>query len=453
MIVQNTLKNPLPPWANTLPSGWNLCRLDAVADVLFSNVDKHAKENEIPVKLCNYVDVYKNERITSKIEFMEATAETREIEKYQIHKGDVLATKDSEEPNDIAVSALVSEELPGVICGYHLALIRPRSRGITGDYIVWLHRSKQFLAQYEANAVGVTRFGLSQYSFRSALIPLPGEEEQRRITEYLDVSCAAIDAAVAVKQQQIETLDALHKSTITNALTRGLDSMVEMRPSGQDWLGEIPRHWTAPSLKRLLIEPLTYGLNEAAELEDRNLPRYLRITDFDDNGTLRDETFRSLPHEIAREAMLKPNDVLFARSGATVGKTFMFRNYDGMACFAGYLIRARTMPWKLDPLFLYYFTKTTVYEAWKNLIFTQATIQNISAVKYNYLAIPLPPLSEQRSICDFVEHKSMEFRRLSSQIENQIQTLVSYRKSLIHECVTGHRRISNEDIKKVKANG
>lgn len=165
-----------------------------------------------------------------------------------------------------------------------------------------------------------------------------------------------------------------------------------------------------------------------------------------DDGKLREDTFRSLPREIARKALLEPNDVLFARSGATVGKTFMFRDYDGEACFAGYLIRARTLPWKLDPLFLYLFTKSTAYESWKNLIFTQATIQNISAAKYNYLAIPLPPLEEQRAIVAHVEEKSAEFRCLAACITTQIATLTAYRKSLIHECVTGQRRITEADV-------
>src|SRR3970282_1406868 len=152
-----------------------------------------------------------------------------------------------------------------------------------------------------------------------------------------------------------------------------------------------------------------------------------------------------LPAAHAREALLEPNDVLFARSGATVGKTFMFRNYDGEAFFAGYLIRARTLLWKLDPLFLYLFTKSTAYESWKNLIFTQATIQNISAAKYNYLAIPLPPLDEQRAIVVHVEEKSAQFRSLTACIETQIASLTAYRKSLIHECVTGQRRITEAD--------
>lgn len=186
--------NRLCPWKDRLPDGWNMVRLDLVADVLFSNVDKHSLEGEIPVRLCNYVDVYGNDRITSALEFMEATAEPKEISKFQIQPGDVLMTKDSEEPNDIAIPALVDELLPGVICGYHLALIRPRSKRVTGEFIAWAHRSKQFRSQYEAKAVGVTRFGLSQYAFRSALLPLPPIDEQLRINSYLRQSCALIDS-------------------------------------------------------------------------------------------------------------------------------------------------------------------------------------------------------------------------------------------------------------------
>jgi type I restriction enzyme S subunit len=445
MNIADEIKT-LSPWTEAVPAGWQVTRLDAAADVMFSNVDKHTIEGETSVQLCNYVDVYKNDRITNGIDFMEASADEREIRKFQIRRGDVLATKDSEAADDIAISSLVAEDLPGVLCGYHLAMIRPRFQSVSGPFLAWLHASKSFLAQYEAKAVGVTRFGLSQYAFRSARIPLPPPDEQQRIAAYLDANCAAIDAAVAAKRRQLETLDALRKETITSAVTRGLKPGTRTKASGEDWLGEIPAHWSAPCLKRLLREPLTYGLNEAAELEERDLPRYLRITDFDDDGNLREDTFRSLPREIAHEALLEPNDVLFARSGATVGKTFMFRNYDGEACFAGYLIRARTLLWKLDPLFLYIFTKSTAYESWKNLIFTRATIQNISAAKYNYLAIPLPPLDEQRAIVAHVEEKSAEYRSLTACIVSQIATLTVYRKSLIHECVTGQRWILDVDV-------
>ncbi len=169
-MMSTNENNPLAPWLSQLPYEWGCYRLDYVANVLFSNVDKHTLDDETPVRLCNYVDVYKKNLITNSIDFMEATAEPREISKFQIKQGDVLATKDSETSDDIAIPALVAEELPGVLCGYHLALIRPRSRRISGAFLYWLHESKPFRAQYEAKAVGVTRFGLSQHTFRELLM-------------------------------------------------------------------------------------------------------------------------------------------------------------------------------------------------------------------------------------------------------------------------------------------
>src|SRR3970040_32031 len=111
-----------------IPEGWIATRMSNVADVVFSNVDKHTREGETLVRLCNYVDVYKNDCITKQIDFMEASATLSEIAQFQIKKNDVLATKDSETPTDIAIPALVTQELPGVLCGYHLALLRPRSK-------------------------------------------------------------------------------------------------------------------------------------------------------------------------------------------------------------------------------------------------------------------------------------------------------------------------------------
>ena len=96
------------------------------------------------------------------------------------------------------------------------------------------------------------------------------------------------------------------------------------KPSGVEWLGEIPKHWEIKKLKYLISNKLEYGANESAEYDDREQPRYIRITDFGDNGLLKNDTFKSLPLEIAKDYFLSEGDILFARSGATVGKTFQF---------------------------------------------------------------------------------------------------------------------------------
>ena len=243
-------ENLLAPWVETVPQHWCVNRLCAVADVVFSNVDKHALEGEVPVRLCNYTDVYKNDRITSAIEFMQASALPREIEKFQVLSGDVLATKDSEDPNDIAVSALIAEDLPGVLCGYHLAMIRPQKKKMCGSYLAWVQASKPILSQYEARAVGVTRFGLSQAAFKETLVPVPPLSEQRRIAGYLDEATGKIDRLLGLRRRQMELLQEQRAALIQQAVTRGLNPNAPLKPSGLPLLGDIPQHWQCAPLRR-----------------------------------------------------------------------------------------------------------------------------------------------------------------------------------------------------------
>lgn len=419
-----------------LPREWGVDRLKDIASL-------RVEKSDIPSDSEDYIELEDIESGTGRILNRRNTLDTATVATI-FKKGDILFGKLRP-----YLEKYAEADFDGKCVGEMLVFKPDR---VIGRFLYYCVASPWFINRCEALSYGAK---MPRVSWAKQLaqfsIPLPPAPEQKQIALFLDESCGAIDTAIESKRRQLETLADLRRATITCAITKGLSSGVRLKHSGQDWLGEIPAHWSAPSLKRLISEPLTYGLNEAAELDDRSLPRYLRITDFDDDGTLRDETFRSLPLEVAREALLKPNDVLFARSGATVGKTFMFRNYTGAACFAGYLIRARTLAHILDPLFLYHFTKSSAYETWKNLIFTQATIQNISAAKYNYLAIPLPPLTEQIKICQYIEQKSKEFQTLSKQITRQIDTLVGYRKSLIHECITGQRRIAETDVKRAKA--
>ena len=210
----------------------------------------------------------------------------------------------------------------------------------------------------------------------------------------------------------------------------------EKKSSGVDWLGEIPIDWNVAALKRVLSEPLRYGATEPGDCDDRTLPRYLRITDFDSDGNLRTDTFASLPEEVARDHYLKEGDVLFARSGATAGKTFFFRDYQGLACFAGYLIKASTARHKFTPAFLYYFSKSLAYEAWKDFIFTQATIQNIGADKYAYLPVCLPPLPEQQRIAAYLDASCVAIDAAVAAKRRQIDALDALRKSIIQGAVT-----------------
>ena len=210
----------------------------------------------------------------------------------------------------------------------------------------------------------------------------------------------------------------------------------DYKDSGIDMIDDIPFHWQVVRLKFLLEEKLMYGANESAENENPEFPRYIRITDFDNNGNLRKDTFKSLPHEIASDYLLKEGDVLFARSGATVGKTFLFKNYNGNACFAGYLIKATSNRRKLLPSFLYYVTRSNYYNNWKDSIFIQATIQNIGADKYQNLQLPIPSILEQTTIANFLDHKTQLIDDLIAKKERLIKLLQEERTAIINQAVT-----------------
>lgn len=203
-----------------------------------------------------------------------------------------------------------------------------------------------------------------------------------------------------------------------------------------EWISRIPQHWEAKRLKFLVKEKLSYGSNELAESEDTSLPRYIRITDFDENGELRNDTFKSLSFDLAKGYILSEGDILFARSGATVGKTFQFKNYHGLACYAGYLIKASPDIKIILSDFLYYFTKSNNYESWKNSTFIQATIQNISADKYSSLVIPLPNLDEQTLIIRFINENSFKIDSVISKKLKLIELLNEERTAIINRAVS-----------------
>src|SRR6185437_12387359 len=164
------------PWR---PNGWRQVPLSAVAQVQFSSVDKRTEGGEKPVRLCNYTDVYNNEYITADMEFMRATATPPEIHRFGLRVGDVIITKDSETPNDIGVSAVVDSTADDLVCGYHLALLRPDTDQVDPTFLAKQLRQHRVARYFGQQANGSTRYGLSRASIASAPVCMPRLSDQR----------------------------------------------------------------------------------------------------------------------------------------------------------------------------------------------------------------------------------------------------------------------------------
>lgn len=210
----------------------------------------------------------------------------------------------------------------------------------------------------------------------------------------------------------------------------------EMKDSGIEWIGEIPKNYSVYRLKYLLKRTLDYGANSSGVEYSNYLPRYIRITDITTDGKLKDDGALSLELEDASPYMLEDGDILFARSGATVGKSFIYHTEYGRAAFAGYLIRAQLKE-KIVPEYIYYYTCSRGYEIWKSGIFIQSTIQNISADKYANLPIVLPDTKdEQMRIVGFLRHTCDELDNLLDKTRASIEEYKKLKQAVITQAVT-----------------
>jgi type I restriction enzyme S subunit len=324
--------------------------------------------------------------------------------------------------------------------GYHT--IRARANEVVNfRYIAYIFDSLLFRTQIRAKVSGVKVYSITHNILKDTKLLLPPLPEQNAITAFLDEKCSIVDSIIKDMNEQIDILNQYKKTVITETITKGLDKNAPMKVSGIEWIGKIPAHWEIKRLKYLLRNPLQYGANETGEPFEENEIRYIRITDITLDNKLKDEDKLSLPLKIAKPYLLQDGDILFARSGATVGKTFLYHSDYGISAFAGYMIKADCDRNKYLSLFVYYSTLSVNYEQWLQLVFTQATIQNIGANKYENLYITCPPVDEQQKIIAYLNSQCAEINKLISDKQASIQTMQDYKKSLIYEYTTGKKRV------------
>lgn len=420
-------------WLGDVPEHWEVKRLKTSAKYFVSNVDKVPSENELPVRLCNYTDVYYNDFITSGMELMETTATKEEIDKFHLFEEDVIITKDSEEWNDIAISALVTKTADDLVCGYHLAIIRPIKEKLTGRYLLRQFQCSEVNHQFQVAATGVTRFGLPKNAIGEALIPLPPLPEQRALADLLDRETGRIDTLIGKKERLIELLKEKRTALISHAVTKGLNPNVKMKPSGVEWLGDVPEHWKILPLRRLVKAIKTGGTPTGAEesaFDDDGFNWY-SPGDFEEN-TILEKSNRALSEEGRKEVReFPPNTVMIVGIGATIGKVALSRE----TCSCNQQINGIVCDDRLYFLFATYYLKTMRNFIVKCGKYTTLPIINQDETKN--IIFPLPPLTEQQAITEFLDLETAKIDTLITKVESAIEKLKEYRTALISAAVTG----------------
>jgi type I restriction enzyme, S subunit len=338
-------------------------------------------------------------------------------------------------------------EFDGKCTGEILAF---KPQRIASRFLFYCLGSRWFIERCNALAYGAKMprvswsTQLSQFNF-----PLPPLPEQQRITAFLDRSCAAIDAAVAAKRRQIEILDAVRSSIISRAVTQGLNAQAMMKPSGLDWVSEVPAHWQVQQIKRLcsLVRgQFTHRPRNDPALYDGPYP-FIQTGDITAAGKYI-RTHSQTLNELGLNASKQfPRGTLVMSIAANIGDVAIL---DFEACFPDSMI-GMIPSHKTNLDFLYYLMRSMRSIMLRSAV--QSTQLNLNYVRIGTNFAPVPPLIEQAAIAEYLDTKEHESHLISSTIESQIATLTAYRKSLIHECVTGQRRITDADIHRIEAHG
>lgn len=202
---------------------WSDTTLGAVTDIRVSNVDKKTLFGERPVHLCNYMDVYSTNSVTPERELMPASATEPEFQRFKLFPGDVVVTKDSESPDDIAVPTHIEPGIgEDVVCGYHLAILRPKS-GLNGKFLSYLLRLPEVNLHFARSATGSTRFGLSLKALHDAPLRIPESElEQQSIAEVLSALDEQIDATENEKSKLEQVVIAVFDDAFGQAIAENL---------------------------------------------------------------------------------------------------------------------------------------------------------------------------------------------------------------------------------------
>ena len=274
-------------------------------------------------------------------------------------------------------------------------------------------------------------------------IPLITEEEQTQIVNFLDRKTGQIDELIRIKERQVELLREQRTTLINQVVTKGLDPNVEMKPSGVEWIGEIPDSWNAVPLTKYLESIIDY---RGRTPEKTGSGRFLVTAKNIRNGQIdykisQEFTSEAEYQRIMTRGIPQIGDVLFTTE-APLGEV---ANVDDVSiALAQRVIKFQPKSERLNPYFLKYWILSYSFQSELHQYATGSTVLGIKASKLGLLKLNLPPLKEQKQIVGFLDRKTQQIDELISAEQRKIELLKEYRQSLISETVTGKIDVRNE---------
>ena len=413
-------------WIGEIPEHWNIVQLKRCSEFINGyafNSNYFNKNTGIPVirigDICN-------EKIS--FENIVYVQEDKDLDKFIVQKNDIL----------IAMSGATVGKI-GIYEDENIAYINQRVgiiRAHQYDFIKRMFFTKGFTDYISLSSAGSAQPNISSDEILNFYIPFPLKKEQQTIAAYLDQKCGEIDELITLQEEMITKLQSYKQSVITEAVTKGLDKNAPLKDSGIEWIGKIPEHWNICQLKRCANIINGYAFNSNHFSKDLGVP-VIRIGDIINEIVSFENIVYVQGNNELDKFQVHKNDILIAMSGATVGKIGIY-DIEDKAYVNQRVGIIRTKQYG----FIKRMFATYGFANYVTLSSAGSAQPNISSDGILNFYIPLPPISEQQTIADYLDQRCSEIDELISIKQQKIEKLKEYKKSLIFECVTGKRKVS-----------
>ena len=419
---------------------WREVSLTSVADIRFSSVNKVSQPGEEPVRLCNYTDVYNNDYVTADMDFMRATATKSEIERFGLQVGDVIITKDSETPDDIGIPTVVDTTAPDLVCGYHLALLRPNQDEVDPTFLAKQLAHHRIARYFGQQANGTTRYGLSTAAIANAPLHLPRPENQRSASALMRM----VDAQIAQTKAVIAKLTQVRAGMLHDLLSYGLDEHGQLRDpiahpeqfQGSP-LGLIPVEWDV-----FRIDDVSEKVQDGTHFSPKSTSgprRYLTsknirfgYLDLAECGWISENEHR----EIFRRCDVRKGDVLLTKDGANTGNAAINTLDDDFSLLSSVAFVRGKDGRLVSEYLLNYLLSPVAQKRIKDLMSGNA-ITRLTLQKIKDFTIPVPGYEEQRVIAAHLEKCTAKISAYAAELEGH----KNIKSGIQEDLLTGQVRV------------
>lgn len=363
---------------------------------------------------------------TSQLAFHEAPSRARR----KVRSGDILISTVRTYLKAISAVRHASENL---IASTGFCVVRP-GQALHPGFAGWVVKSEEFVGKVVSRSVGVSYPAINASQLVDIEVPLPPPDTQKRIAAFLDEKTAQIDALIEKKQALLERLAEKRQAIITQAVTKGLNPLAPMKPSGIDWLGDIPAHWEVKRLKFLgeTILGLTYSPSDVVNEGEGVL--VLRSSNIQNGQLVRDDNV-FVQSEIPAALVVQTGDILIcSRNGsrALIGKNALITPDFAGQTFGAFMTVYRTT----ISDFVHLVLNSNIFSFQSGRYMT-STINQLTVNAIKDFAIPLPPINERVAIVQQVREALSEVDKIAAKALASVKTLQEYRSAIITAAVTG----------------